>query len=58
MAKGSRLRQFFHWFAHLMDDREPSTRDPNLIRGQDGVRRASWIPATVGRTGAKASSPQ
>ncbi len=30
------LRHFAHWFAHLLDDREPSRRSDLVIRGPDG----------------------
>jgi hypothetical protein len=30
------LRRFVTWFAHLLDDRQPSQRSDLLIRGQDG----------------------
>lgn len=30
------LRRFGHWFAHLMDDREPSGMSDPVIYGPDG----------------------
>jgi hypothetical protein len=30
------LRRFAHWFAHLLDDRQPSRSSSLLVRGPDG----------------------
>jgi hypothetical protein len=32
----SGVRRFVHWFAHLLDDREPSRYSSSLIPGEDG----------------------
>jgi hypothetical protein len=29
-------RRLWHWFAHLLDDRDPSRLTTNVIRGPDG----------------------
>jgi hypothetical protein len=35
-ARPSVLRRLWHWFTHLLDDREPSHRTSNVIAGRDG----------------------
>jgi len=38
------LRRFGHWFAHLMDDREPSRRTDPIIRDQEGEVKMNIPP--------------
>jgi hypothetical protein len=37
-------RRLWHWFAHLLDDREPSRLTTNVIRGPDGEVRVISSP--------------
>jgi hypothetical protein len=44
VAKASVARRLWHWFSHLLDDREPSHLTTNMIRGPDGEVRIISSP--------------